>query len=85
MSAQSAIDSDSCVYKVLAFVYFKKKGRTSEIRLFNLHAKELKKIDEDFERNWLFVFEVLSQSELPRDWKQLKKQNISFLREEYRM
>lgn len=85
LSAQSAIDSDSCIYKVLAFVYFKKKGRTSEIRLFNLHAKELKKIDEDFERNWLFVFEVLSQSELPRDWKQLKKQNISFLREEYRM
>ena len=85
LSAQSAIDSDSCVYKLLAFVYFKKYGCESEVLLLVSHANDLKNIDEDFERNWLFVFEVLSQSELPRDWKQLKKQNISFLREEYRM
>ena len=70
---------------MLAFVYFKKYGCESEVLLLVSHANDLKNIDEDFERNWLFVFEVLSQSELPRDWKQLKKQNISFLREEYRM
>lgn len=85
LSAQSAIDSDSCIYKVLAFVYFKKYGCESEVLLLVSHANDLKNIDEDFERNWLFVYEILEGKDLTGEWAKLKKQKISFLRTKYRL
>ncbi len=85
LSAQSAIDSDSCVYKLLAFVYFKKYGCESEVLLLVSHANDLKNIDEDFERNWLFVYEILEGKDLTGEWAKLKKQKISFLRTKYRL
>lgn len=85
LSAQSAIDSDSCIYKLLAFVYFKKYGCESEVLLLVSHANDLKNIDEDFERNWLFVYEILEGKDLTGEWAKLKKQKISFLRTKYRL
>ena len=85
LSARSAIDSDSCVYKLLAFVYFKKYGFESEALSLVSHANDLKNIDEDFERNWLFVYEILEGKDLTGEWAKLKKQKISFLRTKYRL
>lgn len=83
LSAQDAVDSDSCIYKLLAYWHFAKNKKTSEKKVLREHACALKKNDADLESNWLFVYETLPQSELPNDWKNLKKAGISFLKPDY--
>ena len=83
MKAQDAIDSDSCLFKLLAFLYFKKNNNKSERALLRNCALALKKDKTESSQNWLFVYEVLPQSDLPSEWKTLKKSGVSFLRKEY--
>ncbi len=83
MRAKDAIDSDSCLFKLLAFLYFKKNNNKSERALLRNCALELKKDKTELSQNWLFVYEVLPQSDLPGEWKNLKKSGVTFLREEY--
>ena len=80
--AQDAIDSNSCIYKLLSFLYFKRQKNTTERALLRDHAMKLKKNNEDFDRNWLFVYEVLPLKELPGDWKTIKLSVISFVNRE---
>ncbi len=83
LKAQDAIESGACVFKLLAFEHFKRDKNVSERTLLRSHAIELRRNNEDFDRNWLFVFETLPQSELYGDWKDLKQHNISFIKREF--
>ena len=83
LSAQDAIESDSCVFRLLAFLYFKKNMISSERAKLRDLATKLQIETGDFGRNWLFVYEALPQSELPIDWKELKNNNVSFLKKEF--
>lgn len=83
LSAQNAVDSDSCIYKLFTYLKFKKSKNTAEKAVLRSHAKVLKMNNEDLDRNWLFVYEVLPQSELPADWKIIKNNGISFIKQEY--
>jgi hypothetical protein len=85
LSAQDAVGSESCIYKLFAFLHFKKYNNKAEGAILKAHALELKKNDEDLDQNWLFVYEALPQSKLPGDWKQLKNNKISFIRKEYQV
>ena len=79
IDAAKATQSGSCLYMLFAFLYFKKiNDRKAQSTLRN-HAKLLVKNDDDFERNWLFAYEVLSQSDLKYDWKPMKKAGVSFV------
>lgn len=84
-SAQDIVSADSCLYKLLAFLYFKRNGMRSEVALLRDHAKALKRNDEDFGRNWLFVYEVLPQGDLPGEWKALKANGVSFLKQGFQV
>lgn len=83
LEANDAIESNSCLYKLLVFLLFKREKNTSGKALLRTHAKELKKSDEDFDQNWLFVFEILPKSDLPDDWKIIKDSGVSFLKKDY--
>lgn len=85
LKAQDAVDSDSCIFRLLAFLYFKKNRFTKEKALLRSLASKLRSDEYDFGRNWLFVYEVLPQSDLPDEWKRLKKGGVSFLKEEYQV
>lgn len=43
------------------------------------HALELKLTNENFNRNWLFTYEILNKNDLPDIWKKIKKANITFV------
>lgn len=45
--------------------------------------KVIDKFNDGFQENWLFVYEVLSSDNFEDDWARIKKNNISFLKEEY--
>ena len=85
ITASDAIDSDSCVFRLLAFLYFKKNTVVSERAMLRSFALTLKKNDDDFGQNWLFIYEALPQSDLSGEWNQLKSNGISFLKQEYQV
>lgn len=84
LKAQDAVDSESCVFRLLAFLYFKKNGITAERALLRNLALTLKSNEYDFGQNWLFVYEVLPQSDLPVEWKAMKSSGVSFIQKEFR-
>lgn len=72
--------SKHCILLLLGFLYCEKKKIQLEIKEFKKLAREFIKDKEDFEQNWLFVYEVLPKSDFKSDWKLLKGDNISFIR-----
>ena len=76
----SIINSKDCVFQLLGYKYFSLHNNKSAIKELKNHANKLLKNEDDLNRNWLFVYEVLPQSSLKEDWKPLKKANISFIR-----
>ncbi len=85
LKAQDAIGSDSCFFRLLAFLYFKKHRIITERALLRDLALTLKSNDYDFGQNWLFVYEVLPQSELPNEWKAMKTSGISFIQKPFQV
>ena len=60
---------------------FKKKGGTAECKFLKEKAGELFEVDMD--RNWIFVYEVLSVNDLKEEWNFLKKNGVSFLQPKF--
>jgi hypothetical protein len=54
---------------------------SENLNILKTHAEELSALGEDFETNWLFVYEVLSQNKLSSDWKAMKKAKVSFVKD----
>lgn len=79
IKADLAIESNSCIYKLFVFLYFKVRCNTEEMDKLKQHAYTLLQSNE-FDSNWLFVYEVLPQSDLKDEWKNMKKENISFVK-----
>jgi len=70
-----------CILLLLGFIYSDKKKINSEVKKFKNLAKELIKDKEEFEQNWIFVYESLPKSSLKSDWKTLKENNVSFVKD----
>lgn len=83
VKAEDAKNSDSCIFRLMAFLYFKKNSIKTERSVLRNLALCLKNNDYDFGQNWLFVYETLPQSDLPGEWKLLKQSGVSFLKQEY--
>lgn len=79
ITADAAISSDSCLFKLFAFLYFATHKDSKEEEKLKDHAKSLALNEDDFNRNWLFVYEALPQSDLKGEWKPMKKSGVSFI------
>ena len=75
-----AITSNSCLFKFFAFLYFKKNNSDTATKKMKDYARNLASNEDDFNRNWLFVYEILPQSDLNDEWKPLKRAQISFVK-----
>ena len=71
-----AIESDDCIFLLLAYLYEKKQG--ADLTVYQDLAKE--KLD-DFDRFWLFVYEVLEESDLTEPFDLMKKSGVSFIKD----
>jgi len=76
-----AINSEDCIFMLLAYLYAKKQEDIEGIEQLVTKAEELKDIDID--RYWLFVYEVLNKDKLSEDFKRIKKAKISFIKSEF--
>ena len=43
------------------------------------YAMAIKDDVETFEEYWIFLYEVLERDDLDKDWKRLKKANVTFI------
>ena len=72
----NAIDSEDCI--LLLTTYMKCKNIKADVKRLKQEAVNLSKNNMD--RYWLFVYEVLPQDKLSGDYKVLKQNNVSFLK-----
>lgn len=64
---------------LLSYLYSDKNRLISEKQKLYELALTLSKDKEDFDRNWLFVYEVLHVNDLHNEYKTLKTAHISFI------
>ena len=74
---QEILEKSDCILNSVAWKYA--KNNHLPVEPFESLAKNLSKNEYDFNRNWLFVYEVLSQNELKDIWAAMKKQGVSFI------
>lgn len=80
INPDDVIASSSCLFKLFAYLYFEKISDNNARKKMKEHARKLALNEDDFGRNWLFVYESLPQSNLKGEWKSLKKAGVSFVR-----
>jgi len=83
ISAKAIINTKDCIFMLLAYKYFDLIKDTISVKALKTHAQDLALDEDDFNQNWLFVYEVLPQTFLKNDWKRLKKAGISFIKEKW--
>ena len=76
--ASNAIQSKDCIFNVLAFKYFSKFKNTQAIKELKKYARSIQYTTEDYDRNWLFIYECLPESDLKGDWKVQKRNKVKF-------
>ena len=74
---------DDCVLKILSYIYCQKNDDTDGKKKLQKNASDLY-LNNNMDRNWLFVYEALKANDLKDDWKCFKKAKISFIKKEFR-
>jgi len=77
--SQRVLASKDCILTLLAYLYSKKCEDSVAQNQFINFAKTLS--GADFEKNWLFAYELLDENDLSEvHWKNLKHEGVTFLR-----
>ncbi len=76
-----AIESLDCIFMLIAYKYNIEK-QLKQDNEYKRIAAELKK--SDFDKYWLFIYEVLPHNELNDEFKKLKKNKITFIKPTYK-
>ena len=79
---KDVLKSDDCIFMLSAFIYHRKTKAKAYLTEYRNKAKTLK--TTDFDRYWLYIYEVLPWSDLPPPYKEMKKKKVSFLKSKYK-
>lgn len=71
------LGSNDCICKVSMLRYCRIKGDSANEELLINDALSL--ISNEFDENWIFVYEALCDSDLQGEWLEMKKRGVSFL------
>lgn len=83
LNVKEVIEKENCLFCMLSYLYFNKYGYTTEKKELKKHAKKLAVNSDDFDKNWLFIYETLPENELSGEWKPMKQAGISFIKSEF--
>lgn len=80
----SLIKADDCILSACALVYAQRHQDEKLHECLANRARELVANEDDFQRNWLFVYETLAADDLPGAysdgiWRSMKRNNVSFV------
>lgn len=85
VNACQIVESGDCLLKLFALLYSQAVADANLLAILMEHAKTLvgEGGGEEFDRNWLFLYEALPANELPSgEWREIKKANVSFVNRE---
>ncbi|WP_052467097.1 RNA-directed DNA polymerase [Psychroserpens damuponensis] len=74
------LDREDCMAMLLLYLYTLKQG--GGVRVFKTKAEDLSKVE--FDKFWLFIYEVLPNTKLKDNFKQMKLDKLSFIDEDFR-
>jgi hypothetical protein len=74
---------NDCILSLCCLIYCRHFKLRKSLDSLKKYAKKLKSNNE-FEEQWLFTYECLTVGLVSDSWKEMKKDNISFLKTEYR-
>jgi hypothetical protein len=74
---KESISTNDCMFMLISYLQRKYNRDKESIIIFKQRAMELK--NKDFDRFWLFVYEVLSCDDLDGTYKEIKNKGISFI------
>jgi len=74
------LDSKDCLTTLLGYIYLARENDKQSVSQLKEYARYLNKSPLDIGRNWLFIYEVLSKSELKGYWRQMKDNGVTFLK-----
>ena len=76
------IKSEDCISCLLAYLYCDENSDEKGKEQLYEYAIKLNTNEDDFYKNWIFVYEILSSDELKlNEWKKLKTNNVSFFKQ----
>ncbi|WP_064965726.1 RNA-directed DNA polymerase [Tenacibaculum ovolyticum] len=73
------LDREDCISMLLMYLYTLKQG--DSIKVFRKKAKNLSSLEPD--KYWLFIYEVLPYNSLADNFKQMKKDKLSFIDDDF--
>ena len=73
-----AIASNDCIYLLLSYIKAKRESNKEALKQLKIKAESL--LVTDFDRYWIFIYEILPQTKISGDFKCLKKNKISFIK-----
>lgn len=76
-----SISSTDCIFMLISFLYDKKHEKKVYLKEYKEEARRLK-ID-DFDRYWLYIYEILTSAELNDKYKTMKKNGLTFIKKEF--
>ena len=79
---KNALKSEDCIFMLSAFIYHRKNKAKAYLVEYRDKGKTLKVTD--FDRYWVFIYEVLPWSDLPPPYKEMKKKKVSFLKPKFK-
>lgn len=81
------LDASDCLFKLISAIYFRRIKDDDSFTQLKEYAKTLKENKNNFDRNWIFVYEMLTAQELDNQsgWYKMKKARISFLKDKYKL
>lgn len=78
---QNSIDSGDCIFLLISFLHDKKYNTKAYLKEYIDLAEILKR--DDFDRYWLYIYETLSWTNLPGNYRAMKKTGLTFIRPEF--
>ena len=79
LSTEDYENSNSCLFKLLGWCYYKHHSMDDKVKMMRNIAKGMRRDNNVFDQNWIFIYEVLSWGLLKAEWKKMKQNGVSFL------
>lgn len=78
---QDSINSLDCIFLMISYLHDKKHNKKAYLKEYKDLSKTLKR--DDFDRYWLFIYETLPWIELTNNYRTMKKNGVTFIKQEF--
>ena len=75
----NAKNYNDCIFKLIAYKYSETFSIGVYFEKYKELARDLYKDDYEREKNWIFVYELLDETELTNEWAILKNNKVTFI------